>query len=303
MVMPLKLAIEAGVGNLKAVGLVSFLGFGADAIEVWAETVGCGAADSGKPPDPKFNYTWCKHSLMDELSKHWLWKPFSDFFRNTHLSVERFSYNTPAANPSWQFLDDADHPDEVKDQHILNNLQHIQDRIERAKAGEELDKLVEERCTDKKYGNTRWGFNDQKTCMGVLFTAIYIEAFFHPMHHESVAPSPAQTGYFKSAEPLDQPGTQEKQLFFQQVDWSSGLYAELLASRTSNVFHEDGSTSRRLSSEAKASASFSRTSARASVPAERRMFKEQEFLYLGLKPKVVAPWKVSPVAHSLPQQG
>lgn len=248
--------------SLQAVGLVSFLGLGrvsggigvaggVNAIEIWAANNGCG---KGMDWSASGRYAGCKQKLLDALEEDLLWVNVRDFFREhgcpnaEHLRIRAeevtkdeanetkkeamimaimeqpcaYSYNTPSAIPTMQFIqDDIDDAEPIEKMCRLESLAAKISRTASAnsmEAGNMLANAVDFFCNDMP-SSKPFGFKESKSCMMVYFVSLYMTAFF-------------TSGMV---------GAEKVRLFFKPLDWSLGVYQKMLndARKKSKSAHEE----------------------------------------------------------------
>lgn len=142
------------VSKIQGVGLISFLGLqgrgtfvagGVNEIQHWAAQEKCDT--------PTSEFQACAKKLEVALSKDIMWKHVTSYFKKK-VSIQSFSYNTPAAVPS------------------MAGMKTGKGENQGWKLRDELDKACEADNSDT------FGYKDQNTCMKALYTSMYVVSFF-----------------------------------------------------------------------------------------------------------------------------
>lgn len=183
------------VGDIKGLGLVSFLGLegrgsfvagGVNQIQSWAEQVGCAGNET--------SYAACLQKLRNALAQDIMWSSVTEYFRNNAYNIEHFSYNTYGAVPEQA------------------GLEHVSGRDQ----GWELEAEVAATC--EQDNSARFGYKNSNSCMRALYTSLYVTSFFHGSDLIGDDDGPGQKAHDLS-----------KLHFNPKRDWAEGIQEEMAA--------------------------------------------------------------------------
>eukprot|EP00929_Paragymnodinium_shiwhaense_P009167 TRINITY_DN113224_c0_g1_i1.p1 TRINITY_DN113224_c0_g1~~TRINITY_DN113224_c0_g1_i1.p1 ORF type:complete len:527 (+),score=81.17 TRINITY_DN113224_c0_g1_i1:50-1630(+) len=141
--------------EIEGLGLISFLGLrgkgsfvagGVNEIGHWAKEVGC---DSNRT-----TFSECSQRMRSALSKDIMWKHVTDYFKDSALNINSFSYNTHAARPKSAGLPNVDGTDQ----------------------GWELEEELKHKCQSDN--SVRFGYKNSSSCMSALYTSLFVTSFF-----------------------------------------------------------------------------------------------------------------------------
>mmetsp|Transcript_59289 Transcript_59289/g.105400 ORF Transcript_59289/g.105400 Transcript_59289/m.105400 type:complete len:613 (+) Transcript_59289:75-1913(+) len=226
----IKAKSNANLDDLRAIGVISFLGLGHDnggrmgiaggvsAIEAWARENGCGTDEKSD----EFDFDGCQAKFFKALEKDAFFRKVVHYFRNSSLKVHDFAYASPAAIPSMA-LSDEDQKDidigVVKETAPLGSAEGLFFKVDKMKeqqaagssqVGRTLLDAIETQCNGLKK-NHAFGYGGSNSCMKALWTSKYIQWFFdNPVHENNT-------------------------LHFSPQDMSLGEYSQVLANEIKSI--------------------------------------------------------------------
>lgn len=232
------LKARAGIAKIQAVALVSFLGLRgqggsvetgvAGGANLVGGTSGSWAAANSCVSGEGTTFTNCLQLMKERLKGDFLFQRVKEFFHNKQIGVNHFSYNTPAAIPSFSFNKKVE--DEARP---YRHLQKMEDpdssKIAHLAAGHVLEKTLNEFCKTKFSG---FGFAGKNNCMKASWTGLYASEFFDTQFIKHTFQSVAKAGQKEKDKLLL---TRQKRhglyadLHFSPLDWSEGAYQDSAA--------------------------------------------------------------------------